>query len=42
MTRRRFAYWLTSAATVLAAGSYVTFIWALKLQMPVWPTFITG
>lgn len=29
-------------ATVLAAGSYVTFIWALKLQMPVWPTFITG
>jgi hypothetical protein len=29
-------------ATVLAAGSYVAFIWALKLQIPVWPTFITG
>ena len=29
-------------ATVLAAGSYVAFIWALKLQMPVWPAFITG
>ena len=29
-------------ATVLAIGSYVAFIWALKLQMPVWPAFITG
>ena len=29
-------------ATVLAMGSYVAFIWALKLQMPVWPAFITG
>ncbi len=29
-------------ATVLAIGSYIAFIWALKLQMPVWPTFITG
>ncbi|WP_295857242.1 tripartite tricarboxylate transporter TctB family protein [uncultured Xylophilus sp.] len=29
-------------ATVLAVGSYVAFIWALKLQMQVWPTFITG
>ena len=29
-------------ATVLAAGSYVAFVWALKLQFPVWPAFITG
>ena len=29
-------------ATVLAAGSYVAFIWALKLQIQVWPTFIAG
>ncbi len=29
-------------ATVLAVGSYIAFIWALKLQMPVWPAFITG
>lgn len=29
-------------ATVLAVGSYVAFIVALKLQFPVWPTFITG
>ena len=29
-------------ATVLAIGSYIAFIWALKVQMPVWPTFITG
>ncbi|MDM0043434.1 tripartite tricarboxylate transporter TctB family protein [Variovorax dokdonensis] len=29
-------------ATVLAAGSYLAFIWALKLQIQVWPTFITG
>ena len=29
-------------ATILAIGSYIAFIWALKLQMPVWPTFISG
>lgn len=29
-------------ATVLAAGSYVAFVMALKLQFPVWPAFITG
>jgi hypothetical protein len=29
-------------AAVLSAGSYVAFIWLLKLQMPVWPAFITG
>lgn len=29
-------------ATVLAIGSYVAFIWALKLQIQVWPTFISG
>ncbi len=29
-------------STVLAAGSYVAFILVLKLQMQVWPTFITG
>lgn len=29
-------------ATVLAVGSYLAFIVLLKLQMPVWPTFITG
>jgi len=29
-------------ATILAAGSYVAFIWALKLQIQVWPTFIAG
>ena len=29
-------------ATVLAAGSYIAFIWALQLQIQVWPTFITG
>ena len=29
-------------ATVLAAGSYVAFILLLKLQIPVWPTFISG
>ena len=29
-------------ATVLAVGSYIAFIWALKLQLQVWPTFITG
>ena len=29
-------------ATALAVGSYAAFIWALKLQIQVWPTFITG
>ena len=29
-------------AVILAAGSYVVFVWALNLQFPVWPTFITG
>lgn len=29
-------------ATVLAVGSYVGFVWLLKLQFQVWPSFITG
>ncbi len=29
-------------ATVLALGSYLVFVLALKLQFPVWPDFITG
>ena len=29
-------------ATILSVGSYWAFIVRLKLQMPVWPTFITG
>ena len=29
-------------ATVLSIGSYLAFIVLLKLQIPVWPTFITG
>jgi Tripartite tricarboxylate transporter TctB family len=29
-------------AAILAAGSYVIFIMLLKLQIPVWPTFISG
>jgi hypothetical protein len=29
-------------ATVLAIGSYLAFVVALKLQFPVWPDFITG
>jgi Tripartite tricarboxylate transporter TctB family len=29
-------------ATVLAAASYMAFVVLLKLQFPVWPTFITG
>ena len=28
-------------STVLAVLSYVTFVWALKLQFQVWPSFIT-
>ena len=29
-------------AICLAVGSYVAFVWALNLQFPVWPSFITG
>ena len=29
-------------STVLAAGSYIAFIVILKLQIPVWPSFIVG
>lgn len=29
-------------ATVLAAGSYAAFVMLLKLQFPVWPTFIVA
>ena len=29
-------------ATILAVGSYLAFVVLLKLQMPVWPTFIAG
>lgn len=29
-------------ATILAVGSYLAFVLALKLQFPVWPAFITG
>jgi hypothetical protein len=29
-------------ATVLAAGSYLAFVLALKLQLPLWPAFIRG
>ena len=29
-------------STVLSIGSYLAFIVLLKLQFPVWPTFITG
>ena len=29
-------------ATILAVGSYLAFILLLKLQIPVWPSFITG
>ena len=29
-------------SAILVVGSYVTFILLLKLQIPVWPTFITG
>ena len=28
-------------ATLLAVLSYVAFIWGLKLQFPVWPSFLT-
>ena len=29
-------------ATILSIGSWVAFIWLLKLQIPVWPSFIAG
>jgi len=29
-------------STILAIGSYLAFVVLLKLQFPVWPTFITG
>ena len=29
-------------ATILAAGSYVAFVYLLKLQFPVWPAFLTN
>ena len=29
-------------ATILSVGSYLAFIVLLKLQIPVWPTFIVG
>ncbi|SEQ81138.1 tripartite tricarboxylate transporter TctB family protein [Giesbergeria anulus] len=29
-------------ATILAVASYLAFVWALKLQFPVWPSFIVG
>ena len=29
-------------AVCLAVGSYGAFVWALNLQFPVWPSFITG
>jgi hypothetical protein len=29
-------------ATILAVGSYLAFVVLLKLQFPVWPSFITG
>jgi hypothetical protein len=29
-------------ATVLSVGSWIAFIWLLKLQIPVWPSFIAG
>jgi hypothetical protein len=29
-------------ATILCIGSYLAFVVLLKLQFPVWPTFITG
>jgi hypothetical protein len=29
-------------STVLSVGSYLAFVLLLKLQLPVWPAFITG
>ncbi|CAA2108140.1 tripartite tricarboxylate transporter TctB family protein [Variovorax paradoxus] len=33
---------VTALATILALGSYLAFVVALKLQFQVWPTFIAG
>ena len=33
---------VTILSIVLAIGSYLAFIVLLKLQFPVWPSFITG
>ena len=33
---------VTLLATILAIGSYLAFILLLKLQFPVWPSFISG
>ncbi len=33
---------VTVLATILAVGSYLAFIVLLKLQFPVWPSFIVG
>jgi len=33
---------VTILATILAIFSYIAFVWLLKLQFPVWPSFITG
>lgn len=33
---------VTVLATILALGSYLAFVVALKLQFQVWPTFISG
>ena len=33
---------VTILAVILAAFSYIAFVWLLKLQFPVWPTFIAG
>ena len=32
---------LLGLATILAVGSYLAFVLALKLQFPVWPAFLT-
>ena len=29
-------------AAILTAGSWVIFVWGLKLTIPLWPSFITG
>jgi hypothetical protein len=43
MAGPHFAFKPTAVlATILAIGSYLTFIVGLKLQFQVWPTFITG
>jgi len=33
---------VTVLASILALGSYLAFVVALKLQFQVWPTFISG